>query len=499
MTRAATVFVLLGALAAPAGAQYIAINHLPFYDSASVILTGDTGSVQLEVYTGCGGLSQYTVRLYFDSSRLTFLGADSVPGYGMPKPTATTGTDYVELSATGSTTLCYVRIADVHFQLSAGAVEGSFLSISVTALVNNAAISLLASTLTYVGQVCQALSVWGDADGSRTVTSRDALVLLTAAVGLPTTGFDLTHGDVDGDAEVTTRDALYVLSAAIGYYNGVTGRPKANRCAPLAPAPSDAAFLYNANLWRIAAGDTVPLQVRSTPYANNRPSWKPDGTRILVDDWTPGFSQEILSVSLDGSVVDTLTKATGDDYAASWSPADTLIAFVSARIGWASVWVMAPNGTGQVRLTLGDTLWVYETAWAPDGNEILFTAYSSGACCNRRLWGIKPDGTALRLLNGSTVLGGVEHPAVSPAGDSVIVRGSSSGNAWLLPIAGDTAVLATRLSGQERYTNWVSAGTVFRAEVLYPYGFYLRRPDGRILRFARGIGSSYNWLGMRSP
>jgi hypothetical protein len=64
--------------------------------------------------------------------------------------------------------------------------------------------------------LCVSTGVFGDLDGSGTVTSADALAIVTSAVGLPITPRTTVNGDVDGSGGVDTRDALIVLSYVVG-------------------------------------------------------------------------------------------------------------------------------------------------------------------------------------------------------------------------------------------------------------------------------------------
>lgn len=489
----------LGA-AAPLAAQQVSLYHLPSGDSAAVILTGDTGSVRLQVYTACLGLQAYTIRVYFDSDRLTVVAADSVPGQGFARPSRSDGADYVELTATGSSGNCTVSVAHIRFLLAAGATQGSQLSLRAVTLTNLSAGDLIPNHEAFLGQVCQAIDMWGDTDGSRTITSRDALVLLSAAVGLPTTGFSLLAGDVDADGSVNTRDALFTLSTAIGLYGQRAGRPRMNRCAPLAPAPADAAFFFNNRLWYMPAGDTVPQLVGFNPYYYSKPSWAPDGTRIVFTQSVASYSVDLISTTPDGSLADTLRLSTSWDYAPSWSPDGSRIAFISDRSYPYAVWTADPDGANQVQVTtVADSVLAYETAWTPDGSEIVFTGYHIGVtCCARRLWAVQPDGQGLREIPTA----GLQpyDPAVAPAGDSVIFQ-SSSGDTYVTDLAGaGTPQRHSRLPGSQAFPQWLTAGRAFRSDYYYPYAFFIERLDGRILRWGRGgSGADWTYLRMRAP
>ncbi len=75
---------------------------------------------------------------------------------------------------------------------------------------------LLPAAAVTSGLFCPARGRYGDIDGDGNVNSRDALLALSHAVGLPTAPYDITLGDVDGNGQTTARDALIMLTAAVG-------------------------------------------------------------------------------------------------------------------------------------------------------------------------------------------------------------------------------------------------------------------------------------------
>lgn len=66
------------------------------------------------------------------------------------------------------------------------------------------------------GQFCVAQGRYGDVNHDGAVNSGDALVALSAAVGLDVGSYDVALGDVSGDGKTDTRDALVMLSVAVG-------------------------------------------------------------------------------------------------------------------------------------------------------------------------------------------------------------------------------------------------------------------------------------------
>ena len=70
------------------------------------------------------------------------------------------------------------------------------------------------------------------------VNSRDALIALTSTVGIDISsfGFNTSSADVDRDGTLTTRDALFIMSWAIGIdaTGSATGNPLDATCTPAA-------------------------------------------------------------------------------------------------------------------------------------------------------------------------------------------------------------------------------------------------------------------------
>ncbi len=65
-------------------------------------------------------------------------------------------------------------------------------------------------------QFCPALGRFGDLDGDGAANSRDALIAMSASIGLDMTGFQVAMGDVDANGLIETRDALIILSRSVG-------------------------------------------------------------------------------------------------------------------------------------------------------------------------------------------------------------------------------------------------------------------------------------------
>lgn len=460
-------------------------------DTALTILTNRTATAELRV-SGGSGVSAYNITVFLDDSRLHFIAADTVPGgYGLNPPTITTGTEQVTLQASGpGTVFSTVILAKLTFRLDSLAQLGSLLSLRVNSLTDGLGANVLPGHRTGLLNVCQAEKIGGDVTGERVVNSRDALVVLTAAVGLPVSGFDLGRpADVDQDLRATSRDALFILSYGIGLPTSgapLLGAWLTNNCAPLQPAPNDLVFWRSSNLYKIAAGDTVPTSLGVGGYDLYYARWSPDGLKLTFTAFISALSYEIMVVNGDGTGPDTLTGSTASDFAPDWSPDGLKIAFVSNRVSPQSIFTMNPDGTGQTQLTTTHT--VYDVAWSPDGVRLAFTGYS--VCCARRLWTVNADGSNVAEVFGGSDVHSPADPVWSPSGDSLIYYSQNRGRLYKVGATGDT-VLASSLNGSQDSPWWANAVHTFRSFLRYPYDFFLRKfSDGRHLQLIRGVAGN---------
>lgn len=246
MRRAVAVFALLGSFAArPAQGQGSVSFSLPQYAQDSVLALGpgatDSVSLVFNTYVTsqyCYGLSYYSLTLGYDSAQVSVPAATALPYSGFPALTFTPHPGSTDLAATGANPNCLVSVATVTFKLDPAATLGSYITIVPQTLTSYYyTFSLLPTTAAIPLRICHATRLWGDLDRDGQVSSRDALIALTDAVGLPIPGFDETVADIDGDNVVTSRDALFILSRGIGQDLSRAGHWKADACPPPPQSP----------------------------------------------------------------------------------------------------------------------------------------------------------------------------------------------------------------------------------------------------------------------
>jgi len=98
------------------------------------------------------------------------------------------------------------------------------------------------------------------------------------------------------------------------------------------------------------------------------------------------------------NVESAITKmGAGIVYDPAWSPVSNEIVFVSTESGNDEIWVMNHQGDNLRQLTRNEWEWDKFPSWSPDGKQIVFT---SNRTDNQQLWIMNADGSDQRLLMG---------------------------------------------------------------------------------------------------
>jgi len=161
-------------------------------------------------------------------------------------------------------------------------------------------------------------------------------------------------------------------------------------------------------------------------------AWSPDGTRMActrVKD--PREGMNVFIYDADGGNAVQVTSGPGVNRRPSWSPDGTKIVYDSRpdlRQRHTDLFVVNVDGSGRQKIELGEQVYAYHPAWAPDG-----TIY----CCikeNRRddVWALDADGTNLRRITDTPDQSETEL-AVSPDGRTIALSVNRR-EIWLLDL-----------------------------------------------------------------
>jgi Tol biopolymer transport system component len=128
------------------------------------------------------------------------------------------------------------------------------------------------------------------------------------------------------------------------------------------------------------ADGTHIRRMTRTEGSEHNPDWSPDGSRVVFAD-----PPDIRLLSIPSGELTTLTTAAirprrGPAAYPAWSPDGRWIAFtcfapsaLNGIVGYAGVWVVRADGTGERRISEGplQQRWYVAPTWSPDGSSIV--------------------------------------------------------------------------------------------------------------------------------
>lgn len=466
-------------------------------DSVVGVLEGQSFDLTLYAYDyGVSGLDAFVLRVPFDSTKLAYVAATKLcPDLAAPL-NVTAGAGYVDLSTASCKGNSYNQpIVRLTFRLRSGVMDGTFIGLAVTSLIDNRPLDRTADFQGDLAEVCHATGLWGDVDHDLVINSRDALVAISNAVGLPTPGFDLSAGDVDADGWVTSRDALFLLFSSIGLPTAGyrVGKGIADRCAPQARLPRRLYFnRYGAYVGQVgltglgvraADPDTSVTIVGDSADAYQSYQWRPrvaPGGTVLFVCMNASLYPNICTAQPDGSNPVRLTTGFTTDQSPDWSPDTTQIVFV--RNG--QIYRMNADGSNPAVIPASPT-GVTSVAWQPVAfsNRVAYTSgiYGATAGVHRRSLDTASTDSIVAAAPLCCALYDFRSVDWSPAGDSLVYDAYLNGQRAVM-VSPNTigAVRAARVSLADRtqHPAWTDQGLLFVTLRGQYDQVYLLKPDG---------------------
>lgn len=183
-------------------------------------------------------------------------------------------------------------------------------------------------------------------------------------------------------------------------------------------------------------------RVTNNKFSSYRPSWSPDGTRIVYASYETGA---LFVMNADGSAQKRLTA--GQSGHPSWSPSGTVIAFSGQEPvnSVSEINVVNVDGSGRRQLT-HDGQTNEKPSWSPDGTRIAFSSKRGG---NFDIYVMNADGTHERRLTDAAV---DDWPAWSPDGGSIaFTRNLSASTSEIYVMKADGSGQTSVTKGQEAW------------------------------------------------
>lgn len=228
--------------------------------------------------------------------------------------------------------------------------------------------------------------------------------------------------------------------------------------------------------------DTVIYNVKGLyeTYARDgyRPSWSPEGDRIVAHFKSEDGDYEIYTMNRQGKDRVPITDNLATDVHPRFSPDGEKIVFISDRDYRPEIYVMNKDGSDQKRLTNSDSYDI-DAVWSPDGKKIAFISNRLGSF---DVFVMNADGSDIKLLTKDSPAIDIA-PVWSPKGDKILFSSNRSGyfDLYVMDVNSDEITQLTNSDYHEFYGSWSPNGSriaYLSTEHGEPH-LYLMNADGR--------------------
>lgn len=242
----------------------------------------------------------------------------------------------------------------------------------------------------------------------------------------------------------------------------VTATEGTNICATVSPDGKTVAFDVYAMLWLVPIEGGAARRLTEEIYEIAQPDWSPDGKTIAFQSYRDG-NFHVWTIGADGRGLKQLTKGVFDCREPRWSPDGKTIAFSSDRGGRYGVHLLDVASGAITAFSSGPTD-EFEPSWSPDGKSIVFTV-DKVRIDIQGLDGARRTVAKVKASADRFNAASLSSPAFAPDGQDVVFTAIENGKAELRNAAGVV------VGGEDAFP--------FRVSWL-PTGAFLYTADGQI-------------------
>lgn len=218
------------------------------------------------------------------------------------------------------------------------------------------------------------------------------------------------------------------------------------------------------------------LSASQKPHDDVKPdnhTSEPRGKIAFASDRDGNF--QIYVMAPDGGEQTRLTNSTSDDLEPAWSPDGTKLAFVSNRDGNREIYVMNSDGSNQIRLTNNSASDLHPV-WSPDGSKIAFYTDRDGS---DQIYVMNPDGSGQTRLTNNPGIDDIE-PAWSPSGQQLAFASNRDDifQIYKMNADGSGQTRLTTVQANDTHPAWSSGRITFQSDRDNNDQIYVVNPDG---------------------
>ncbi|MFC1552288.1 hypothetical protein ACFL6P_06940 [Candidatus Latescibacterota bacterium] len=265
----------------------------------------------------------------------------------------------------------------------------------------------------------------------------------------------------NGNYTVTPAKSGYTFTPASKTFSNVKSNQTQDFLSEIISSQGKIAYVSlrdgNAEIYVMDTDGSNKTNLTNNPAEDMRPSYSPDGSKIVFNSNRGGGSREIFIMDADGSNPINLTNHINDDIWPSLSSDGLKITFASNRGGGGyDIFVMDADGLNQTNLTNNEAI-DYISSFSPDGSKIVFDSINGS---NRDIYVIDADGSNLTNLTNDEAKDMI--PSYSPDGSKIVFssdRGGDSNDIFVMDVDGSNLTNLTNDPAYDSYPSYSPDGS----------------------------------------